>query len=68
MSSPSVTPQQIEAKLREIQGGLQGQIADKKQTALAIAGGVGLIILILMFLLGRKSGRKKTNFIEIRRV
>jgi hypothetical protein len=63
-----ITRDDIEAKLREIDGGFRQQVRSKKQaviTGLAIGSAV---ILFVMFLLGRRSGKKKTTIVEIRRV
>jgi hypothetical protein len=63
-----ITRDDIEAKLREIDGGFRRQVASKKRT---IVSGIAVgttIILMIMFLLGRRSGKKKTTIVEIRRV
>ena len=65
---PPVTRQQIESKLREIQGGIQNRLAEKKQSLIAIGGTIAVIILIISYLLGRRTGKKKTTLVEIRRV
>jgi hypothetical protein len=67
-TNPQVTKDQIEAKLREIQGGFQARLEERKQSLLAIGGGIALVILIIAYLLGRRTGRKKTTLVEIRRV
>jgi hypothetical protein len=51
-----------------IQRSLQNQVEERKSSLLTIAGGVGVLVLIIVFLLGRRSGKKKTTFVEIRRV
>jgi len=65
---PPVTRDQIEAKLRDIQGGFQHRLEEKKQSLLAIGGGIALVILVIAYLLGRRTGKKKTTLVEIRRV
>ena len=51
-----------------LQDDVQGKVTDKKQTiqTAAIAGGV--LLLLIFFFLGKRSGKKKTTFVEIRRV
>ena len=44
-----------------------GIAASQRLMALRTAG-VGVILLLLMFLLGKRSGKKKSAVIEIRRV
>lgn len=68
MSDAKVTREQLEAKFAALQAGVEGKVDDKKQT-IAIAGGVAaLVLLFLFFALGRRSGKKKTTIVEIRRV
>ncbi len=58
----------IEAKLRGIQGqvsNVASDSSDKLQKIVIAAAGVALL---LVFVIGRKSGTKKTTVVEIRRV
>jgi hypothetical protein len=68
MNAEPITPAHIESKLREVQRGVQGKIDDRKQSIIAVAGGIALVLLIIAYLLGRRGGKKKTTFVEIRRV
>jgi hypothetical protein len=63
-----VTRADIEAKMREIQGGTEAG-ADAAKGA-GVAAGVGLLLLavVVAYLLGRRKGRKRRTFVEIRRV
>ena len=68
MAQRRITRGDLESKFREIQDDVQGKVESKKATlkTAAIAGGVVLILLVYLF--GRRSGRKKTTLVEIRRV
>ena len=68
MAQQRITRVDLEAKFRETQGGLQGKLNDKKQTLMTVATTGGIVLLIIFFLLGKRAGRKKTTFVEIRRV
>ncbi len=58
----------LKNKLQAFQDGLQGKVEDQKSTLLTI-GGVTLVVLLLaFFLLGKRSGKKRTTLVEIRRV
>lgn len=58
----------LEGKLRAFQGDVQNKVHDKKHT-LMIAGGVAMtVLLLLFFFLGKRSGKKETTFVEIRRI
>jgi hypothetical protein len=68
-STPTkITRDDLERKLRALQGDVQGKVDDKKSTLMAAGAGLGTLLLIIFFLLGKRSGKKKTTFVEIRRV
>ena len=68
MAQQRITRDDLEAKFKALQDDVQGKVTDKKQTiqTAAIAGGV--LLLPIFFFLGKRSGKKKTTFVEIRRV
>jgi hypothetical protein len=63
-----VSRDDLEAKFRALQGDIQGRVEAKKPSLLAIAGGAAIVLLLLAFLIGKRSGKKKTTLVEIRRV
>jgi hypothetical protein len=67
-SSSRVSRQDIEDKLRALQGDVQGKVDDRRSTLLAVAGGVGVALVVVFFLLGRRSGKRRSTVVEIRRV
>jgi hypothetical protein len=68
MAAERISLSDIDSKLRGIQGDAKSRLDDRKQPLIAGAGGMGLLLLIIMYLIGRRSGKKKTTFVEIRRV
>jgi hypothetical protein len=58
----------IEFKLRALQGDVQGKVDDRRSTLLAIAGGVGVVLVVAFYLMGRRSGKRRSTVVEIRRV
>ncbi|MBK5288837.1 MAG: hypothetical protein JJE46_10245 [Acidimicrobiia bacterium] len=58
----------IEAKLAEIGGEVDEQIANSKQLAIAIGSVVVAVVLASFFLAGRRRGKKLSTIVEIRRV
>ena len=68
MAQQRITRDDLESKFREAQGGLQGKLNDKKQTLATVATVGGIVLLLIFFMLGKRSGKKKTTFVEIRRV
>lgn len=63
-----VTRDDIEAKLRELQGGAQEQVASARSTLIAVGGVLAIILLVVVFLLGRRAGKQRTTIVEIKRV
>lgn len=63
-----ITRDDLEAKFRQTQDSLTGKLEDKKQTLISVGVGVGIVLLLLFFVLGKRSGKKKTTFVDIRRV
>lgn len=63
-----ITSDDIERKLRALQGEVRASVDDKKPALAAVAGGAGFALLLLFFFLGRRAGRKKSAVIEIRRI
>jgi hypothetical protein len=68
MAQQRITRDDLESKFRETQDGLQGKLSDKKQTLMTVAMVGGVVLLLIFFMLGKRSGKKKTTFVEIRRV
>ena len=64
----SITPADIEAKFRDIQGQIDVVAGDSKKKV-AVAGVVAAIVLLLIvYLLGQRAGKKKSTVLEIRRL
>lgn len=63
-----ITPDDLRTKLQSFQGDVQGKVDDQKLSIATVAGGAGMVLMILMFLMGKRSGKKKSAIIEIRRV
>ncbi|MEI2705997.1 MAG: hypothetical protein V9E89_12250 [Ilumatobacteraceae bacterium] len=68
MTDARITRDDLEAKFRSLQDGVQTKVKDKKQTLMTAAAAGGVVLLVLFFLLGKRSGKKKTTLVEIRRV
>ena len=63
-----ITPQDIENKLRALQGDVQNKVDDKKSTIATTAAAGGIVLLLIFFLLGKRSGKKRSAVVEIRRI
>ncbi len=70
MSAPNepITRADIEAKLREIGGEVDDQVANTKQLAITVGAVVIAVVIAGVFLFGRRRGKRLTTIVEIRRV
>ena len=68
MAEKKITRGDLEDKFREIQDDVQGKVVSKKDTMKAVAIGGGIVLLLIFYVLGRRSGKRKTTVVEIRRV
>jgi hypothetical protein len=63
-----VTRGDIEAKFRQLQGEVE-TTADSARSYVLIGGIAGAILIVLIvFIFGRRTGRKKSTVVEIRRL
>lgn len=58
----------LERKLRAFQGDIKGAVDNQRNNLMVAAGVLGLVLVLVFFLLGRRSGKKKSTIVEIRRV
>jgi hypothetical protein len=63
-----VTRSDIEAKLRELKGEVDETTEKAKPVGLAAAAVVAVAVVGIVYMLGRRKGRKLTTVVEIRRV
>jgi hypothetical protein len=67
-TSRQITRDDLEAKLRE----LQGEVEETKESVLSTAITVGAVVLVgvvaVAFLMGRRRGKRRTTVVEVRRI
>jgi hypothetical protein len=63
-----ITRDDLEGKFRSVQNDIQAKVDDKKNSLATAAVIGGVILLLVVFVLGRRAGSKRTTFVEIRRV
>lgn len=71
MASSSPRPidrDDLEAKLRELQGGVTETKESVMATAVAVGAVVAVGVVAVAFLLGRRRGRRRTTVVEVRRI
>lgn len=62
-----ITPEDIKAKLGDIQGEAQQQVEDARNQLVTAAAAIGLVLLVVAFLMGRRAGKRASAVIEVRR-
>jgi hypothetical protein len=68
MTEAKITRDDLEAGLRQLQGGARQKVVDKKK-AIATGAGIGVaLVLFIVFMLGKRAGNKRTALVEIRRI
>jgi LPXTG-motif cell wall-anchored protein len=66
--APRITREDIETKLRQLKGDAEEVGNAQKTNGIIVAGVAGVLVLALAYFLGRRRGRKKSAFVEIRRL
>lgn len=64
----AVSRDDIESKLREIKGEVEGTAESAKGMAMAVGAAVAVVVVIGIFLFGKRRGKKKTTIVEVRRL
>lgn len=66
--APRITREDIESKLRQLKGDTDDVVDANKTNGIIIGAIGGVVLLALVYFLGRRRGRKKSAFVEIRRL
>lgn len=66
-NSKKITREDLEQKLRDIQGDVTKAVDTARPAVSAVAVGVGVVIISVVFLIGIRVGRKRNTFVEIKR-
>jgi len=67
-SETKVTRDDLEQTFRSLQGDVREKVDDQRSTFATAAGIGALVVVVIIFLLGRRAGKRKTTYVEIRRV
>jgi len=68
MSPDRITRADIEAKFGELQGDVESAGETVKGMGMVIAGVVAVVVIGVVFMLGKRRGKRQTTTVEIRRV
>jgi hypothetical protein len=67
VSAQKITPDDIRNKLSDIQGEATATVEGAKSQLIAVGAGVALVLVIVAYLLGRRTGVRKSTIIEVKR-
>jgi len=62
-----ITRDDLEAKFRQLTGEVEDRAESARSTAVTVGIVVGAIVVVGVFMLGRRRGRKSSTFVEVRR-
>ncbi len=63
-----ISEDDLRRKFSALQSEVQGTVEEQKTSIAAGAAAIGVVLLLVMFMLGKRSGKKKSAIVEIRRV
>jgi hypothetical protein len=63
-----ITRNDLESRFREIKDGVDQQAFAAKNKAVPVAVGLGVVVLVLVYIIGKRVGRKTSSIVEIRRL
>lgn len=63
-----ITPADLEAKMRELQGEVDETAEQAKSYVLAGAAAAAVVVFLVAFTMGRRRGRRRSTVVEIRRI
>ena len=63
-----ITRDDIEESLRAIQTGVEGKVRSKKTRIIQGASLGAVLLILLIYVIGRRAGSKRSTIVEIRRV
>lgn len=66
--APRITREDIETKLRQLKGDTEETVEAHKTNGIIVAVIAGVAVIALAYFFGRRRGKKKSAFVEIRRL
>lgn len=62
-----ITRDDLESKFRALQTDILGRATEKRQSLIAAASTLATVVVVIAYLFGRRSGRKRGSRVEFRR-
>lgn len=67
MEEGRITRDELENKFRALQADIQGRAHERRQSIATVGSAIAAVVVIVVYLLGRRSGRKRAGRVEFRR-
>ncbi|MDQ1359691.1 MAG: hypothetical protein QOJ44_68 [Acidimicrobiaceae bacterium] len=65
---PPITRDDIEARFRELNGDVGSEVEAVRPQLLTVGAAIGVAVIAIAFLAGRRRGRKRSAVVEVRRI
>jgi hypothetical protein len=63
-----ITRDDIEAKFREMTGEVTDEVQSARSQAVTVGLALGVLLVAVVFLIGRRNGRRRSAVVEVRRL
>jgi hypothetical protein len=63
-----ITRDDIEARFRELNGDVGSEVEAVRPQLLTVGAAIGVAVIAIAFLAGRRRGRKRSAVVEVRRI
>jgi hypothetical protein len=63
-----ITRDDIEAKFRELTGEVSTEVEETRSQVITVGLAVGVALVAVVFLIGRRNGRRRSAVVEVRRI
>ena len=63
-----ITRDDIEAKFRELTGEVSDEVESARSQAVTVGLALGVLLVAVVFLIGRRNGRRRSAVVEVRRI
>jgi hypothetical protein len=68
LGTERITRDDIEAKFKELTGEVSDEVESTRSQALTVGLAVGVAFVAVVFLIGRRNGRRRSAIVEVRRL
>jgi hypothetical protein len=68
VGSERITRDDIEAKFRELTGEVADEVESTRSQVVTVGLALGVGLVAVVFLIGRRNGRRKSAIVEVRRI